>query len=174
MNELQKREWVYVLPPYLYEISGCPVCKEEYASEWSEYKHHCWCEKCQKDYRPACDGVFGGPIPLGVAELLGTRFDRIYLDTLEVEVESSLFKDQIEALYEWHGFKIKGKEYAEELPERIPIDPVEFVPIESLGSLRRWGWEKSPFFDPNYVPENGGASPRAPYPGRLTSKTKGN
>jgi len=49
-------------------------CHEDLA--WSEFKEHIWCPVCEKDYIPEYQGIFDGPIPVGVATMLGISFDR--------------------------------------------------------------------------------------------------
>lgn len=85
MPELEKRTHVYVLRPREYEISGCPCGNDD--PEWSEYLHHLWCAKCEKDFLPAQDGVFGGPIPINGAHLMGLCFAQLNLKTCEIEVQ---------------------------------------------------------------------------------------
>lgn len=82
-NPLEKRSWVYVMRPSKYEIDGCACGNAD--PDWSEYKGHLWCQKCEKDFMPSNNGVFDGPIPVGVASLLGMSFDRYNLETKEVE-----------------------------------------------------------------------------------------
>jgi hypothetical protein len=77
--ELVKRTWVYAQPPSDYEMSPCPCGNAD--TEWSEWKNHLWCPKCQKDFIPEHKGVFDGPIPIEVAKLLGMDFRRVDLET---------------------------------------------------------------------------------------------
>lgn len=79
----KKRIWCYVQPPAAYEIPPCASCGAE--AQWSEYEGHLWCDHCQKDFIPAHGGVFEGPIPAQAAALLGVSFDRIILDTQQIE-----------------------------------------------------------------------------------------
>lgn len=83
MTELEKRKWVYVMRPAAYEVAGCDCGNAD--PDWSEYKGHLWCQKCEKDFVPTHNGVFDGPIPVGVASLLGMSFDRFNLATQTVE-----------------------------------------------------------------------------------------
>lgn len=99
---LEKRTWVYVQQPHEYEIAPCPCGNDR--CQWSEFKGHLWCEKCQKDFIPEHNGVFEGPIPINAAALLGFNFDRLNLETEMIEswnsetkqyepVEKAKFKD---------------------------------------------------------------------------------
>jgi hypothetical protein len=75
---MEKRTWMYILPPAQYEIA-CDICAGANIA-WSEWEHMIWCYDCQKDM-PGTPGVFGGPIALGVMEMLGLSLDRIDLAT---------------------------------------------------------------------------------------------
>lgn len=86
-EELKKRTTVYLSQPRDYEISGCECGNED--TQWSEYEHHLWCDKCQKDFEPKHDGVFSGPIGIGSSRLLGVYFHRLNLETNEVEAFTS-------------------------------------------------------------------------------------
>jgi len=50
-------------------------------TQWSEWKKHLWCDKCQKDFIPKDSGMFGGPIPVKVAEMMGISFDQFDIAT---------------------------------------------------------------------------------------------
>lgn len=63
------------MPPSAYDIS-CDLCGGDV--EWSEYEHMVWCEKCQKDTR-GNEGIFDGPIPYEITQMIGISFDRIDL-----------------------------------------------------------------------------------------------
>lgn len=81
--DLKKREWVYIQPPRKFDIAPCDCgCNE---AQWSEFEGHLWCEPCQKDFIPSHNGVFDGPVPVGVAAMLGMSFDRLILSTNLVE-----------------------------------------------------------------------------------------
>lgn len=82
-NTLEKRTHVYVQRPAEYEMAGCECGNND--PEWSEYKGHLWCNKCQKDFQPTHGGVFDGPIAVNVCAMLGLSFDRINLETKELE-----------------------------------------------------------------------------------------
>lgn len=71
----KKRRWVYVMRPAAYELSGCPSCGNS-DPEWSEWQGHLWCAHCQKDFVPAFNGMFDGPIPVQAAALMGISFGR--------------------------------------------------------------------------------------------------
>lgn len=80
---LEKRTWAYLQPPKAFEVAPCACGNHE--TQWSEFKGHLWCDKCQVDFKPAHNGVFDGPIPLHVSAMLGLRFDRFNLVTGRVE-----------------------------------------------------------------------------------------
>lgn len=80
---LEKRTWVYVQPPASYEIAPCSCGNTD--TQWSEFKHHLWCDKCQKDFIPDHGGIFEGPIAVTVCSMLGISFDRFNLETNEIE-----------------------------------------------------------------------------------------
>lgn len=69
---MRKRTWHYVMNPASYEIT-CDKCGGSNV-EWSEYEHMIWCYHCQIDTK-GTEGIFGGPIGWGVAELLGISFN---------------------------------------------------------------------------------------------------
>lgn len=83
MSELEKRTHVYVQRPKDYEIAPCDCGNVD--PDWSEYKHHLWCAKCRKDFIPAHNGIFDGPIPVNVCRLMRISFDRINLETGAIE-----------------------------------------------------------------------------------------
>ena len=73
---MKKRTWHYVQKPAQYEIK-CDQCSGTNL-DWSEYAGKVWCYDCKID-TPGFEGLFGGPIPTGVCELLGISFARVYL-----------------------------------------------------------------------------------------------
>lgn len=79
----EKREWCYVMPPKVFEIAPCDCGNHE--TVWSEYKGRIWCPNCQKDFTPAHNGIFDGPILPGVAKMLGLSFDRYIISTKTIE-----------------------------------------------------------------------------------------
>lgn len=83
MTELIKRTEVYCMRPRDFEMSGCPTC-DNLDPEWSEYRKHLWCPICEKDFIPAVDGIFGGPVLVNLCELLGIYFDTIDFETGEI------------------------------------------------------------------------------------------
>jgi len=83
MPELEKRTWFYIQKPKEFEVSPCSCGNDE--CEWSEFKGHLWCDKCQKDFIPEFNGIFAGPIPAKVTYMLGIRFDRFNIETGKVE-----------------------------------------------------------------------------------------
>lgn len=77
-----KRKWCYVLPPYMFDIQ-CDKCGGT-KIDWSEYEHKIWCYDCEID-TDGTSGVFDGPIPIQTSRLLGITFDRINLETEQLE-----------------------------------------------------------------------------------------
>lgn len=82
-ESLAKRKWVYVQRPPTFEMPVCECGNQE--TQWSEFEKHLWCEKCQKDFIPKHNGILDGPIPVGVAKMLGISFDRLNLETEQIE-----------------------------------------------------------------------------------------
>lgn len=85
---LEKRTHVYVQRPREYEVAGCPTCGNA-NPDWSEYKSHLWCQNCKVDFKPEHYGVLDGPVCVQACELLGIYFDRIHLETGEIEAGPS-------------------------------------------------------------------------------------
>lgn len=87
---MEKRTWCYIQQPFDYEMAECSCGNVE--TQWSEYKDHLWCAKCEKDFIPEFNGVFSGPIPIMTTRLLGLNFDRFNIQTEQAEIldESSL------------------------------------------------------------------------------------
>ena len=75
-----KRKHCWVHEPTVYEVSGCPKCGGDNVT-WSEYVDHCWCYDCKVDYIPMHFGIFDGPIPVALMEMLGIRLDRVNFET---------------------------------------------------------------------------------------------
>ncbi len=82
-DPLEKRKWCYVQQPGAYEIAPCACGNGD--TQWSEYRGRLWCDRCAVDFIPAHNGVFDGPIPVATAAMLGMCFDRINLETNEIE-----------------------------------------------------------------------------------------
>src|SRR5205807_228583 len=80
--DLEKRTWVYWQRPAVYGMAPCPCGNDD--PDWSEFKGHLWCSKCEKDFIPEHGGVFDGPIPINAAHLLGLCFARINLETQQI------------------------------------------------------------------------------------------
>lgn len=80
---LEKRTWVYVQRPAAYCISGCTCGNAD--PDWSEFKKHLWCAKCEKDFIPEHGGLLDGPIGVETCRMLGIVFDRFNLETQQVE-----------------------------------------------------------------------------------------
>jgi hypothetical protein len=79
----EQRTWVYVQQPREYEIA-LHTCGDK-TPEWSEFKDHLWCGKCQVDFVPEHWGIFEGPVPVNACKMLGISFDRFNLETGVVE-----------------------------------------------------------------------------------------
>lgn len=82
-GKLSRRTWVYVMPPKAFEMACCSCGHQD--TQWSEFEHHLWCERCQKDFVPEHNGIFDGPIPAHLAHMMGIGFDRVIISTGEVE-----------------------------------------------------------------------------------------
>ena len=80
---LPRRTWHYLRPPAHFEVAPCSCGNHD--TQWSEFQSHLWCAECEKDFIPAHTGVFSGPIPRHAAMLLGMSFDRMNLETGQVE-----------------------------------------------------------------------------------------
>lgn len=78
-----KRTHCYVMSPQSYEISGCPV-DPNHRVNWSEYEKYLWCFNCELDFLPSHNGIFDGPISMGLTTLVGISFDRINIETDEI------------------------------------------------------------------------------------------
>src|SRR5688572_21693877 len=79
LADLEKRTWCYTQPPDTYEIAPCDCGTT--ATQWSEFKGHLWCAKCQKDFIPTHNGLFDGPIGVELCRMLGISFDTVDLAT---------------------------------------------------------------------------------------------
>ena len=82
MPELERRTTVYVMRPKEYEVSGCKCGNDD--PDWSEFKGHLWCPKCEIDFKPESDGIFGGPIPVNAMYLLGIDLRSYDIATCEI------------------------------------------------------------------------------------------
>lgn len=83
MADLEKRTWHYVQSPAVYGIAPCACGNGD--TQWSEFKGRLWCAKCEVDFVPVHNGIFDGPIPVTVSALIGISFDRVNLETNEIE-----------------------------------------------------------------------------------------
>jgi hypothetical protein len=81
---LERRTWCYIQRPAVYEMAGCPKCGAT-DTQWSEFQKHLWCQWCEIDFLPEHAGIFDGPIPVATCAMLGISFDRINLETNEIE-----------------------------------------------------------------------------------------
>lgn len=82
MAALERREWVYVQRPREYEIAGCECGNED--PDWSEFKRYLWCAACAKDFIPAHNGIFDGPIPMETARMIGIDLRQYSIATGEI------------------------------------------------------------------------------------------
>jgi hypothetical protein len=73
IKKLKKRTRHYIQDPQEYEIE-CTKCGG-HNLEWSEYEGLIWCQDCRDDVK-GTEGVFGGPISIEVATMLGMSFDK--------------------------------------------------------------------------------------------------
>jgi hypothetical protein len=80
---LEKRTWHYLLPPAAFEMAPCSCGNHQ--TQWSEFKGHLWCAKCEKDFIPSHGGVFDGPIGVKLAAMLGVVFHRFNMVTGKAE-----------------------------------------------------------------------------------------
>lgn len=78
---MEKRKWCYAQSPAVYGIE-CDLCHGTDIT-WSEFEKMIWCFKCEKD-TPGTEGMFGGPIPVGLCKMMGILFDTIDLETGKV------------------------------------------------------------------------------------------
>ena len=72
-NNLKPRTWHYVQNPANYEIT-CDKCNGSNI-QWSEFEGLIWCYDCKIDTKGTA-GIFDGPIPVSVCEVLGISFDK--------------------------------------------------------------------------------------------------
>ncbi len=79
---MKKREWMYVQKPQEYSIA-CDICGGNNL-EWSEFDKLIWCYDCEKD-TPGTGGIFDGPIPVQTCQMMGICFDKINIETKEIE-----------------------------------------------------------------------------------------
>lgn len=77
---MEKRTECFIMNPRSYEIS-CDLCGGDNIT-WSEYEHMIWCFDCKKD-TPGTGGIFDGPIPFELTQMLGISFDKIEIKTGE-------------------------------------------------------------------------------------------
>lgn len=115
MSELAKRDWVYIQPPKAYEIAPCSCGNNN--CQWSEFKKHLWCEKCQKDFVPEHNGVFDGPIPIQVSAMFG-----IYFDLENISDGTIDFCEIKKSGINW--IKISPEQYKEKFEERLKEIPL--------------------------------------------------
>ncbi len=78
---MKKRKWIYVSKPQSFDIK-CDKCNG-INIDWSEFEHKIWCYDCKID---TCGtvGIFDGPIPINIGNLLGFTFNRLYLKSKKI------------------------------------------------------------------------------------------
>lgn len=76
LSGIRMRKWCYCQKPGVYEVY-CDICAGSNTT-WSEYEHMIWCYDCGIDTK-GDGGIFDGPIPIELAQLMGMSFDRIRL-----------------------------------------------------------------------------------------------
>lgn len=79
---MKKRVWAYVQKPHEYGID-CDLCGGGNL-HWSEFDGLIWCYDCEKDTE-GTDGIFDGPIMIGVCGMMGMCFDKVNIETGEIE-----------------------------------------------------------------------------------------
>lgn len=115
-DQLEKREWCYAGAPASYDIPGCKCGNNNCV--YSEWSNRLWCDKCEIDFVPEHFGIFDGPIPWEVSQILGYNFDRIDL-VRNVYQECRVTKDGID----WFDLN------EEELNARLASHRVTTLPI---------------------------------------------
>ena len=80
--EKVKRIWCYIQKPFEWGIV-CPNCGGENI-DWSEFEGCIWCYDCEKDI-DNYDNPLSGPVPVGVARMVGIYLDQINLETGEIK-----------------------------------------------------------------------------------------
>jgi hypothetical protein len=108
MAELIKRTWCYVQPPRKYDMPRCACGNEN--TQWSEYAKHLWCDVCKVDFIPEHNGIFDGPIPVQLCSLMGIKFDRIDLETMELvpfDLGTLTFNEELKL--SWNNFLTPGE-----------------------------------------------------------------
>lgn len=68
------RKWHYCQDPFMYDIA-CDKCYGVNVA-WSEFENLIWCYDCKVDTE-GTKGIFHGPIPFHMCEMLGVSFDRV-------------------------------------------------------------------------------------------------
>lgn len=79
--ELKKRKDCFIQKPQVYGIT-CDICGGTNL-HWSEWEYLIWCYDCEKDTK-GTGGIFDGPIPLAICELMGISFDTLNIETGEI------------------------------------------------------------------------------------------
>ncbi len=95
----RKRTHIFVQPPEVYEIAGCPV-DEFHKITWSEFEHHLWCFECEQDFIPKHWGIFDGPIPIGLCGMMGISFDRMNIKTHRITPMPAFDGSKLHKLYD--------------------------------------------------------------------------
>lgn len=78
LSEPIKRTSHFIQNPSSYQMN-CDLCGGSHI-EWSEYARMIWCYDCNIDTKGS-NGIFGGPVPVTVAQVLGMSFDVYDMET---------------------------------------------------------------------------------------------
>lgn len=78
---MEKRTWHYVQEPIMFDMM-CDKCEGRNIA-WSEYVEMIWCYDCEIDTKGY--GIFDGPIPFHLSEMLGMSFDRYNMETGKID-----------------------------------------------------------------------------------------
>ncbi len=121
---LEKRVFCFIREPAHYDMS-CPECEEANELQWSEFKSHIWCDKCQKDQFVAWNdhhgGIFAGPIMIQTCEVLGIRFDRLYIEQDRILVQEEYLdcsEEEVDQKVQKGDVLLDGPQYLEYMAER--------------------------------------------------------
>lgn len=76
---LAKRTFHFAHPPKHFDLPPHSCGHDD--AQWSEFEEHLWCSHCEVDFKPDHRGIFGGPIPINTAMMMGVCFDRVIIAT---------------------------------------------------------------------------------------------
>jgi hypothetical protein len=95
--------------------------------QWSEYEHKIWCYDCEID-TDGTKGIFDGPIGIQTCYLIGLTFDRINLETQQIE-KLNLDKIIENGICEWDPPEV-WKKYTD-IAKDITIKRLKNKPLRS-------------------------------------------